>query len=207
MKSKDGMTIVELIVSIVLVSVVMILFLNLFITVQGYSIQNQNESDLLINQAVLVKAIEKDINEYKLVGVSTCSSDIFDVKKYQVIPTGASNVYCLKLTLSDALLDDNIGYIVEYTYTYRDGTTKNVVGYKRGMNQTIREIGYITNPGADVGIVKSSCSSVVNENCALNIMVPMYNEEGDDYSINVAYIYKYSELTYSPGIDYGFTID
>ena len=181
--------------------------LNLLITLQNFSVQNQNETDLLINQAVIVKAIEKDINEFKLKGVSNCTADdLVQTKKYPVVPNNYSNLYCLKLTFDNTLLEDNIGYLVQYTYNYDNNTIKNVVGYKRESNQTIRESIVKMNPSSNKGKVTSSCSITSFENCSLKIVMPIFDNMGNNYDIIATYIYKAADFSYNKGDAYGFEI-
>ena len=228
MKNNKGMTIIELITAIVLVSIILVFMLNLLITLQNFSVQNQNETDLLVNQAVIIKAIEKDINEYKLKGVANCNiEDLVYSKKYPVVPEEIynaalkkvnntalnnnetmllSNFYCLKLTFDEEIIEDNIGYLVQYSYNYNNNTVKNVVGYKRASNQTIRESKIKMNSNNNKGKVTSSCSIGVYENCSLKIVLPIYDEIGNSYDIIATYIYKYNGFTYSKGNAYGFEI-
>ncbi len=232
--NKKGMTLVELITSLVLISLVLIFMLNLLATVQNYSVQNQTKSDLLINQAVIVKAIEKDINELGLVGVSICTPEDFEKeRKYSVLPACPSNnpscyrdeeymknlnLYCLKLTFNNDDLDDNEGFLLQYTYDYSDKinddgeheiSKKNVVGYKRGNNQNIRESSISMNPNNYKGTVTSSCKDKVSSNCSLKITMPILDEDGNNYDIVATYIYSSDNFVINSTTDdsLGFTIN
>lgn len=227
MKNKKGMTIIELITALILISIVLVFMLNLLITVQNFSVQNQNTSDLLVNQAIVIKALEKDINEYKLVGVSNCTNeDLIKSRRYPVVPNpNDPDLYCLKLTFDNEYLDDNEGFLVQYTYNYgyeldendnivydENGNPrynkKNVIGYKRSSNQTIRESSILMKPSNNKGTVTSSCSDneVDNKTCSLKITMPILDEDGNNYDIVATYIYNSNGFTYTKGTAYGFVI-
>jgi prepilin-type N-terminal cleavage/methylation domain-containing protein len=207
MKNNKGMTIVEIIVSITLVSVVLVFLLNLLITVKGYKDKSQSASDLLINQALITKEAENDINNYGLTEISYCDDNILNgTSASKIIPSGASNIYCLKLIFNDDLLTDNIGYLLQYTYQYSSTTTKNVVGYKRGTNQVVRESSISMDPDVYKGSVSSSCSTNNYSNCSLKIVLPVIGNDDNNYDITLTYIYQSSNFTYNKFSNkYGFT--
>ena len=220
MKNNKGMTIIEIIICIMIVSIIVVFILNLLITVKNAGVENSNAADLIINQAVVVKAIEKDMNEYGLIDVETCNGSVLAsaTGRKRVVPVDnngnlPNNLYCLKLTYDNTMLgDDNVGYVLQYTYDYSGDASsqvrKNVVGYKRGINQTIRESSVIMNPSANPGEVTTSCTSAsaADALCSLKIVLPVFDEKGNKYDITATYIYTHSQLTYSPGSAYGFDI-
>ena len=57
------------------------------------------------------------------------------------------------------------------------------------------------------GIVTSSCSTYSFEKCSLRIVMPIYDELGNNYDIVATYIYNKNELTYNKGSSYGFEIN
>lgn len=208
MRNNKGMTIVEIIVAVTLVSIVLIFLLNLLITVKNQRVQNEMSSNLIINKAVLTKAIEDDINEFNLVAVSVCDSDDIGLDgKKRIIPVGATNIYCLKLTYDSNLVDDNFGYILQYTYQFNTSNTKSVVAYKRGTNQVVR--GSVSmNPNEFAGKVSSSCSSGISDKCSLKITMPVIDDDGNNYDIEVSYIYSSNTFSYNASINnYGFIIE
>ena len=220
MKNKKGMTIIEIIVCILIVSVIMVFILNLLITVKNAGVDNNNSADLVINQALVIKAIEKDMNEYGLTGVEVCNESELSTStgRRRIVPLDSNgnlprNLYCLKLTFrTDILGTNNNGYILQYTYDYSGSDTakveKNVLGYKRGNNQTIRESSIIMDPNINPGTVTTSCSSsaAANAKCSLKITLPVFDEKGNNYDIIAAYIYTKNELNYTRGSNIGFEI-
>lgn len=70
--NKKGMTLVEVIVSIVLVSIILVFITRLLITVNGLYKRSKLEVDFEILDTLLIDAIESDINRY---GVREVNSD------------------------------------------------------------------------------------------------------------------------------------
>jgi len=210
MKNNKGMTIVEIIVSISLISIILVFLLNLLITVKNYSDKTQSASELLINQAIITREIENDFLNYKLIGVSACTDSDFEKQGiYRPVPLGAKtdSIYCLKLTYDNSDISDNVGYLVEFNYNYSDSTYKSVVGYRRGTNQVLRESLIVMDPVNYPGTVVSSCSTVTNDKCSLKITLPVMGNDANNYDIELTYIYTYNEFTYSKVTNkYGFTI-
>lgn len=206
MKNNKGMTLTEIIICVVLVSIIFVFLLNLLITVKKYSDNEKNASNLLINQSVLTKEIQKDFNDYKLTGISSCTPD--DITKSgsdRIVPVNSNNIYCLKFTYAN----NSIGYLLQYSYKYSDSgnTVKRVIGYKRGTNQVVRESYVDMDPNVNIGSVETSCTISSSENCGLKIKMPITDSEGNDYSIELSYIYKSNEFNYSNGTNtYGFII-
>lgn len=206
MRNNKGMTLTEIIICVVLVSIILVFLLNLLITVKKHSDSEKNASNLLINQSVLTKEIQKDFNDYKLKGVSSCSPD--DITKSgsdRIVSVNSNNIYCLKLTYEN----NSIGYLLQYSYKYSDSGNiiKRVIGYKRGTNQVVRESYVDMDPNVNIGTVETSCSISSSENCGLKIKMPIIDNEGNDYSIELSYIYKNSDFNYvRANALYGFEI-
>ena len=201
--NKKGMTVIEVLISIVLTTIVVAFIINLLMTIKNYTLNNQTKSDLLINQAVIVKAIEKDFMEYGLKEVTRCE-DINTLQDKKIIPASdklvSSNPYCLKLVYKEDILgDNNIGYLLQYTYKYSTSETKNVVGYKRGLYQTIRETPIKMAPDSNkkllinqTGIVSNACNNNV---CSLMIKMPVIDSKDNSYDIIATYIYEKGKVS------------
>ena len=189
--NNKGMSIVEIIVSVALVSIVLIFMINLLITVKSSSDTSQNKSDALINRALIVKEIEKDFVDYELNGVYSCNTNSITGGVRAILPSTAKNIYCLRFTFNN--ITDS-GYLIQYV-----DNNKSIIGYKRGSNQIVRESAYPMNPSDNNsrGSIESSCSSNSYENCAIKIVMPIKDEENNNYSIKLTYIYKRNNFTYS----------
>ena len=193
MKNNKGMTIVEIIVSITLISIILILLISVLITVRNEDEKGKVTSTLLMNQAIITKEIETDFIELGLIGLASCNDGATRPDRkdtvLSVIPassslrtTGEGN--CLKLIFDSTKTSDNIGYLLSYSYGFSATDQINVVGYRRGNKKVLRETTSLYN---GYGTFKSSCGS---ESCATRIDLPILNEEGEDYGLHLSYIYK-----------------
>ncbi|MFA6777572.1 MAG: hypothetical protein WCR80_03915, partial [Bacilli bacterium] len=68
-KNTKGITIVEIIVSVTLVSIVLILLLSIFITVRNEDERNKISSNLLMNQVLIAREIESDFLDLGLIEI------------------------------------------------------------------------------------------------------------------------------------------
>ena len=150
--------------------------------------------------------MKKDFIDYGLVGVSACTtSDVTSNGLLSPVPAGATNVYCLKLTYDSSQVTDNTGYLLSYTYNYDGTNNKSVIGYKRGTNQVMRDAYTTLNPATRKGTVSSSCSTENYDQCSLRIDLPVFDDNLNDYSITLTYIYNRTSFTYDKSTNaYGF---
>lgn len=195
MKNNKGMTIVEIIVSIALISIILVFLINLLITVKNANDRNKASSELLINQALITKTIENDFTELKLKGVSYCTQ----TEVNNNITTTKENVYCLKLIYEN----NTNGFLLMYTYQYSNVDKKTIVGYKRGNTQVMRET---TNISDEKGTVNSSCPRKEYSKCSLKIELPIMGNDTNYYNISLSYIYDSNRFTYTTGNKYQFNI-
>ena len=204
--NNKGMTLVEIIVSISLVTVILVFLINLLITVKNYDNNTQNSSELLNNQAIITKEVQKDFMDYGLKEVKVCdASDVSYTSMLSPVPSGASNVYCLKLIYDSTNVTDNIGYLLSYSYNYTEDNNKSVIGYKRGTNQVMREAYANMNPSVNKGSVSSSCTGSMDSKCSLKITLPVIDDDLNDYSIVLTYIYDSTTFNYNNTLNgYGF---
>jgi type II secretory pathway component PulJ len=210
--NKKGITIVEIIISVTLVSIVLVFLFNVMITVKNEDSKSQTQSKLLINQALIIKSIQSDIKDYGLKGVDYCSLTDIDTFKPKNNFTDSNNIYCLKL-IYDVSNTTNTGYLFYYQYNYTSTSKMNVVGYKRDTNRLIRETDIKPDIGNHQGNVKRICSDPDSNNkinCSIVINMPIIGDDTFDYGINLSYIYTFTgtdAFVYGTGSKaYGFTI-
>lgn len=77
--NSSGMTIVEVLVSVIIISLVMGVLFALLLQIQKASTDVKKKSSLLISQNVVTKAIEKDMIEIGVKSISKCTFDQFDL--------------------------------------------------------------------------------------------------------------------------------
>lgn len=202
--NNKGMTLVEIIISVTLVSIVLVFLFNVMITVKNENNASQSQSKLLINQALIIKAAETDFKDNELICVDYCSGD--DVTSITPKNGLTENTFtkCLKFTFNPSKTTDP-GYLFYYQYTYNTDVKLNVVGYRRGENKTVRETEIA--PSNENGTVTKSCN---NNICSLIINLPIKGEDDNDYGINLSYIYNEGNFTYfgsDTPASYGFDIN
>ncbi len=61
MRKKNGTTIIEILISIIIIAIVMGLLFTLLIQVRNEDTSNQIQSNFVINQATIIKEVQEDI--------------------------------------------------------------------------------------------------------------------------------------------------
>ena len=74
--NKKGFTLVEIIVSISLVSVVMIFLFQIITTIKNIYDKQNNKNDTKITVAVITREVERDLSSFGLAGVPTKTCDM-----------------------------------------------------------------------------------------------------------------------------------
>lgn len=194
-KNNKGLTITEIIISISLVSIVLIFLFNALITIKNTNQNTSKSSTELINQALITRSIQNDFNSYELENVYACeqreiSSSQGLERIFPNIPTNIDKLYCLKFVYNKDLVKEKTGYLLYYSYKYSNDETINVVGYKRGYYQIMRETSITPDSTKTPGTISNNNCEVTDSFCTLTIKLPIIDEEGNDYSIYLNYIYN-----------------
>lgn len=201
LKNNKGLTVTEIIISISLVSIVLIFLFNALITIKNTNEKVAKASTELINQALVTRSIQNDFKTYELQNVYACDEED-EIKAtgtnsiFPNPPADIDNLYCLKFKYNSELTSENVGYLLYYTYKFSDTETINVVGYKRGYYQIMRETNITPKSSEKVGKISNNhCSEGVQNGaqvdsfCTLTIKLPIYDEDGNNYSINLSHVY------------------
>lgn len=96
--NKKGFTLVEIIVSISLVSVVMIFLFQIITTIKNIYDKQNNKNDIKITVAVITREVERDLSSFGLADVPTKTCDMTN---NSIVPGTATNVKCIKLIYED----------------------------------------------------------------------------------------------------------
>lgn len=198
MKNQKGVTIVEIVVSVALISLVIIFIFNLMITVKNINDDSNSSSTNIINQNIIIRKVQADFKDLELTKVDSCSSD--DIKNLMVSNYNQKTSYCLKLSYAGG----EVGYLIYYSY-HNNTSNKdlNIIGYSRENNVILRETDIVPQNNNEDSEnnkyplkVNTSCpSDESNANCALNIVMPVVDSVGNNYDINLNYIYASNEVT------------
>lgn len=193
--NKKGFTLVEIIVSISLVSVVMIFLFQVLITVINGNKRNNTKSKTLISKAIVMKAVEQDLDTFGLSndnGVLDCSgriNQVIDIKENsinQIIPATADlDYYCIKFTYNANNVKYNEGFLLFYK-----NNNKGFLAYKRGKGnvletQIVREIDAVPIVPLDDDLIKKV---VNNDIYSLKIDIPIIANDGNNYDLILNYI-------------------
>ena len=183
--NKKGFTLVEIIVSISLVSVVMIFLFQIISTIKNIYDKQNNKNDTKITVAVIMREVERDLSSFGLVGVPTKTCDMTN---NNIVPSTATNVKCIKLIYDGNNVKNNEGYIVYY-----QNNGKYFLGYKRGKDniietQTVREINVA--PKEDIDIINKKNS----DTASLKITLPV-RDNNDNYDLVINYMNTDNHVT------------
>lgn len=178
--NKKGFTLVEIIVSISLVSVVMIFLFQIITTIKNIYDKQNNKNDIKITVAVITREVERDLSSFGLVGVPTKTCDMTN---NNIIPSTATNVKCIKLIYDGDNVKNNEGYIVYY-----ENNGKYFLGYKRGKDkiietQTVREI----NVAPKEDVIISTINSEDNGLSSLKMVVPI-SKDNKKYDLVINFV-------------------
>lgn len=118
-KNNKGMTIVEILVSVCIISLVLTLLFSLLIQVKEEENNNDIQSNFLLNQSTFITQIEEDIVNYGVKAVSACGQNATgssDDINYLANGENGNNFYCIKIYYAADYLKDNIGIIQVINY-------------------------------------------------------------------------------------------
>ena len=84
MKNNKGMTLVELIISIILISLIVLFLMVLFINVKDINDEAETNTSYLISKSLIIKEIEDDLETATKINVKNCSITDFYKKSYNI---------------------------------------------------------------------------------------------------------------------------
>lgn len=125
-KYNHGTTIIEILLSVVIISLVMVFLFTLLVQVKHEDDDNQVQSQFLIDQSTIVENVEEDITDYGVSGISACNIYNVDVTASSVDSSQRENFKCVRINYAADYLKDNVGYLMIYKYytTYDEASSK-----------------------------------------------------------------------------------
>ena len=204
--NNKGITLIEIIISIVLISIVLIFLFSLLITVNDINYESEVNSTYLINKSLILKNIEEDFDKANSISISDCDS-ITDL--YASYPNDLTdpnyNTYFQKNGVSDIDLlnkakclqidyefpDPNnpsntipgVGYLGIYYYNTKK---EYVISYIRGTHRATRILPEFEKVGINLSMVWQYDVGIY-DNGFHNIYIPIIGTDGKDYSLNISY--------------------
>ena len=220
-KYNHGTTIIEVLISIILISVVIGLLFGLLSQIQEDDEENNLNASFILAQSNMIKAVEEDSINYSIKHISSCTLQDAGIKE----DTIASDKYeCLRIEYDKSQTKDNIGYLVIYEYykTYGSKYCPNgdlacnpswVARYTRGYyencvtgetpnNYTYRPVKTIMREylsGVNIGKIKVSYGSdndpskeYANQiQNPVSINLPISAYNGRHYDINLSFTHRF----------------
>lgn len=216
MQYNKGTTIVEILISICIISIVVLLLFSMLTQVRNEDVANQIQSTFVINQATIIKEVEEDIINYGIKNISSCSLQEGGISGDLINNKYLGKYTCIKIQYAADYTVDNIGFLMLYNtyarYDVEDGEYEGkadsaawMIQYKRGHYQKMIgdrvDISSWKNATqimkiypSDVDVTEKGYVNYTNAlNPAMNsasIVIPIENGEGEHYDINLAYSYK-----------------
>lgn len=186
MSNTKGMTMVEMLVSIALISVVLILLMSLFLTSRDLYNKSKNQSDFNILSSTIIKAVSDDIENYGLYSVSNKSdgSDalVLTFNTFRKTKLSERIVKVLKVYYNNTTKKYYI------SYTYDSDLTDNLTSTERMTNE-VRVIpdGAVVNTSR---LIDFSIEQLNSQERLIKIKIPLTNNYGNVYDINIYGVIK-----------------
>lgn len=213
MRKQNGTTILEILMSIIIITIVLTLIFNMFIQVRNEDYSNQIQSEFVINQATIIKNVEEDMVNYGVKEISSCT--LVEANVTSVVEEEANNYRCLKIEYAADYIEDKIGFLILYnTYTKYNIDNGDNIGESNSAKWVIRYVrGNYTRYDNSNNPVLSSWKNniqtmleyptalVLNEKLSVKytattktnaaiINLPIVNSEGEHYDINLPFTFK-----------------
>lgn len=203
--NNKGITLIEIIISIVLISIVLIFLFSLLVTVNDINYESEVNSTYLINKSLILKNIEEDFSKAEGIVVENCRT----IKElYNGYPTDSTEpnyatyflnngvIYnkfkanrCLKFTYDwedDSSTEPAEGYLGIYYYKTK---SDYVISYIRGNTKATRTLPeFEKNNVKDNGNFKKTWDIKFDDSYKFKLInIPIIGSDGKDYSLNISY--------------------
>lgn len=203
--NKKGMTLVEIIISIALISIVLVFLFSLLVDVKDMNDEASINSDYLINKALILKNIEEDLDKATTeLKINTCEIGNFyttyDTYKNDLEVKQKANE-CINFDFGDSKAYLGIYYYKNkdsYVISYIHGDTKATRLLPEFEKYNVDDSGNIKF-GFEIKYSNSSgITKTYNEINAIplykdifhKIEIPIIGSDGKDYSILISYYKK-----------------
>lgn len=215
--NNKGITLVEIIISIALISIVLVFLFSLLVTVNDMNDEAEINSTYLINKSLILKNIDEDLSKSHSIKITACSNGAKDIySNYGGTSYFGENESLKANECIDIEFDDTThAKLGIYYYKNRESY---VISYIHGNIKATRELPdfedkeYNVKDGKlknTIKLVNSSNTCIYQENssptfsptnCSTNdgfykIEIPIIGEDGKDYTIIISYYGKVTVTT------------
>lgn len=154
--NNKGITLVEIIISIALISIVLIFLFSLLVTVNDMNDEAEVNSTYLINKALILKNIEEDLSkeENDEITISTCTIGGTEgfYKSYDTYYDSLDEIYKANECIKIKYKDNSYGYLGIYYYKNKESY---VISYIHGNIKATRILPEFEKYNVSNGIINN----------------------------------------------------
>lgn len=187
--NKKGLTLVEIIVSIGLISIVMVFLFQIIMTIKNANDRQNEKTDVLITTTIITREVEKDLNSFGIAEPIddnlTTPCTFANKNNSNIVPNNVEieTMQCIKIIYDSKNVKNNEGYILYYT----NNENKHFLAYKRGKDnivetQTVREISVAPSSGFELNKEKNE------KGYSINIKIPIKDNYNIDTNLVINYV-------------------
>jgi len=205
MKHSRGVTMLEVLMSIIIISMVLALLFVLFMQIKREDDENQITSTFVINQTMFTKKIEEDVIKFGIASIKTCDYTDANITADSVVSQEINNFKCIKLTYGADYIQDNTAYIIVYKYytkytlegdNYIGKNPKWMFSYSRGIQNgdkfkpTVVSTYDLPNEIILDEAVKVKYTNEENKVNSGEINIPIKSAQGYHYDVNIPFVFN-----------------
>ena len=205
--NKKGITLIEIIISIALISIVLVFLFSMLINVRDINDSSTINSTYLINKSLILKDVEEDLLNVSEISISTCNIEDFypkygDDDYFEDIEDKYKAKECIQING----INEDTAYLAIYYYKNKESY---VISYIHGDIKTTRNLPNFEDYNINMDKIKNTINLVNSSNsvCSYNeeesdfigsncnneennfykIVIPIIGSDGKDYSILISY--------------------
>lgn len=203
--NKKGITLVEIIISIALISIVLIFLFSLLVDVKDMNDEADLNSTYLINKSLMLKNIEEDLDKADSLTLNTCQiSDFYTT--YNTYKDSLEDKQkaseCIKFIFNDDnsnvahlgiyYYQDKSSYVISYIHGNKKATRLLPEFDKYNVKDAKIKAGFEIKYSNSNGITNEKITSekILDKNIFHKIEIPIIGSDGKDYSILISYYKK-----------------
>lgn len=217
--NKKGITLVEIIISIALISIVLIFLFSLLVDVKDMNDEADLNSTYLINKSLMLKNIEEDLDKVNSLTLNTCQINDFytTYPKIETINEGDYSYFkqsdeniniikkrlaseCIKFTFDDNTngflgiyyYQDKSSYVISYIHGNKKATRLLPEFEKYNVKDEKIKAGFEIKYSNSIDVTGRQVMGEVSLNNDIfhKIEIPIIGSDGKDYSILISYYKK-----------------
>lgn len=196
--NKKGITLIEIIISIVLISIVLIFLFTMLIAVNDMNSESEMDSTYLINKSLFIKNVEEDLKDanpdipLEISGCSINDDGFFKAYNEGELKSNEKANECIKLSYTDINAGTKEAYIgifylktqTNYVISYANGNSKSTRVLPDFEKYNVDDSGIKHKIEVDVGTATESSPGFAS------IEIPIIGSDGKDYTIIIPYYGK-----------------